>query len=236
MPRLFITGTDTEVGKTAITACLAAALRARAGGRPGAVAALKPIASGVVPGQPDADAAVLARAAGHPEACWLALPDPISPHRAQERAGVPAEPAALLRWIETFAADWVLVEGAGGWRVPLLRGPDGALFEVPDLAAAVAAPVLVVAADRLGVINHTRLTVDAIRAAGLTVAGVALNAASAADLSQHTNLDDLRALLPCPVAAVPRLADRAPDTLARAGANLARDLGLWPDAPPVAVL
>lgn len=225
MRRYFVTGTDTEIGKTTATACIAAALRLDPS-QPRTVRALKPVASGVTPEDPHSDAARIARAAGHAPACWLALPDPISPHRAQERAGVQADPQAMTAWISTFTDQIVLVEGAGGWLVPLLRGPDGALFEVPDLAHACGGPVILVAADRLGVLNHTRLTAWAIAESGLDLAGVVLNQGGPGDPSRSTNLDDLRALLPCPVAVLPPLPDERSATLAAAGAPIVRALGL----------
>jgi dethiobiotin synthase len=234
--RLFVTGTDTDVGKTVVTACLAAAVRARQPRAPAPILAVKPIASGVTPGGPPGDAELIARAAGHRARCWLSLEAPLSPHRAQERAGVVADPADLLRWLSAQRADTVIVEGAGGWRVPLLRGPDGALFEVPDLARALGAPVLIVAADRLGTLNHTRLTVDAVHAAGLPIAGVVLNRFTPGDPSRASNLDDLRALAPCAVAVLPSLPALDGATLATFGARLADDLGLWPDVSGDTVL
>lgn len=216
---LLVTGTDTGVGKTVTGAALAAALAA-AGTR---VRALKPVASGVAPGEPGEDAALLGRAAGHDPACFLRLRTPVSPHRAAALEGVTLDPDALLAWIADNRGDATLVEGAGGWEVPLAPR-----FRVAHLAAALGWPVLVVAADRLGVLNHTLLTVAAVRAAGLPVAGVVLTGPAPAagdpaeaDPSTWSNLDDLRDLLPD--VAVRRLAwlpalDRA--TLAAAGRGL----------------
>jgi len=221
--RLFVTGTDTDVGKTIVTACLAASWARSA---PGQVRAIKPVASGVEPGDPRADAAVIARAAGHAPLCWLTLRDPVSPHRAQLRAGIEAEPDALLRWLADRSAPITIVEGAGGWWVPLLQRADGGLFEVPDLARAVGGSVVIVAADRLGVLNHTRLTVQAVALAGLPCAGVVLNRMTPADPSRDSNLDDLRALLPCPIATLEHLGATTAPVLADAGDRIRGELGL----------
>lgn len=211
---LLITGTDTGVGKTVTGAALAAAV-ALGGAR---VRALKPVASGVEPGEPGEDAALLGLAAGHAPASRYRLRAPVSPHRAAALEGVTVEAEAILAWIADNAGDVTLVEGAGGWEVPL--APD---FRVAHLAAALGWPVLVVAADRLGVLNHTLLTVDAVRRAGLPVAGVVLTGPDPAtgDASTRSNLDDLRALLPdAAVRRLPWLPDLSRAALAGAGRAL----------------
>jgi dethiobiotin synthetase len=163
----FITGTDTDVGKTWVTVALLRAWRAM--GRK--VVGMKPIACG---GREDAEALLAASehaiTLGEVNPIWLQ--PPVAPYAAamiEERAiDLP-----LIR--ETFAAlrarfPSVLVEGAGGWMVPIMRD-----YAVCDLAADVGLPVVVVAANKLGVLNHTLLTVDAIIARGLPCAGVVLN-------------------------------------------------------------
>lgn len=184
MSRLFVTGTDTGVGKTTVSAALAGALR-RSGRT---VAALKPVASGVDAGAGE-DAELLAAGAGHEPRCAVALRAPLSPHRAAAMEGVRLDLGVLLDWIGAWQAEAVLVEGAGGWEVPY--APD---WRVADLAAALGWPVLVVARNRLGVLNHTLLTVAAVRARGAPLLGVVLNGAD--DGSAVGNLEDLRALLP----------------------------------------
>lgn len=181
---LLITGTDTGVGKTVVTAALAAAL-AEAGV---AVRALKPVASGVDPGHPGEDAALLGLAAGHPPATLLRLRTPVSPHRAAALEGVPVDGAAILAWVHENVGAVTLVEGAGGWEVPL-----SATFRVSHLGVALGWPVLVVAADRLGVLNHTLLTVAAVQRAGLPVAGVVLTGPGhdGAPMDNRTELVDL---------------------------------------------
>ncbi len=189
---LFVTGTDTEVGKTVVTAAIAAATGSLA---------LKPIASGVAPGTVSEDAALLALACGGVAECARTWVEPVSPHRAAERNGDPVSLALLLDWINARSAPKMLVEGVGGWRVPISWD-----FGVPELAQALGFPVLVVAANRLGVLNHTLLTVAAVQASGLQVVGVVLNNLGGQDESQATNLEDLRRLLDVPVWDFPKLA------------------------------
>lgn len=190
-PQLFITGTDTEVGKTVVTAAIAAAT--------GSVA-LKPIASGVAPGTVSEDAALLALASGGVAECARTWVEPVSPHRAAELNGDPVSLALLMDWIRARSAPEMLVEGVGGWRVPISWD-----FGVPELAQALNFPVLIVAANRLGVLNHTLLTLDAVRASGLEVAGVVLNNLGGQDASQASNLADLRRLSEVQVWDFPRL-------------------------------
>ncbi len=194
--RWFVTGTDTEVGKTLTTACLARAARSR-----GAVVACKPVASGAAPGTAGEDAERIAAAAGHDPLCFAAFATPVSPHRAAAAEGRELPPDLLDR-VRALDADTVLVEGVGGFLVPL----GGGLW-VQDLCEATGGPVVVVAADRLGTLNHTLLTLAAVRAAGFDPAVVALSRHPGwqDDPSTRTNLDDLRALAGVPVVPVPTL-------------------------------
>jgi dethiobiotin synthetase len=164
---IFITGTDTGVGKTRVAAMLVRALRAAGADAAG----FKPICCGE-----RGDAELLAAASGGGVALndvnpvWLRAP--LAPYTAAMIEGRTAD-VALVR--EKFAQlrgahATVIVEGAGGWLVPVTRD-----FSMADLAAEFALPVLVVAGNRLGAINHTLLTVAAIRAHGLRCAGVILN-------------------------------------------------------------
>ena len=110
------------------------------------------------------------------------------------------------------------MEGVGGWRVPIHWD-----FGVSELAQALEAPVLVVSANRLGTLNHTRLTVEAVRAAGLQVWGVVLNdgVGTAQDEAREHNYSDLQRFLPdLPVLRMPRLTQLTRDQLAQAGAAL----------------
>jgi dethiobiotin synthetase len=219
MPRIFVTGTDTGVGKTVATACLAQAARTR-----GTVLAVKPVASGVPAGTDGEDSVLLASAAGHAPWCAAAFVTPVSPHRAARIEGR-GLPPALLADLSALAAETVLVEGVGGWRVPLGDG-----LWTADLARTCEL-VIVVAADRLGVLNHTLLTVDAVRTAGLPVAGVVLNRGAApADASRPYNLDDLRDLLDVPVEVLDLLDPSDPGARERAGLRLLHGI-VEPGAP-----
>ncbi|MBB5917893.1 dethiobiotin synthase [Nocardia transvalensis] len=187
MSVLIVTGTSTEVGKTVVTAALAAA--ARAAGR--AVAVCKPAQTGIRPGEPG-DLAEVERLAGVDRTLELArYPDPLAPDTAARRAGRP-----LLTLDETVTAvdgladaDLTLVEGAGG---VLVRLGD---FTVLELAQKLGAPVLVVAAAGLGTLNHTELTTRALTAAGVPCAGLVIGSWPAApDLASFCNRSDLTAV------------------------------------------
>ena len=164
---LFITGTDTGVGKTRFSSMLVRALRATGVNAVG----FKPLACG---GREDAEA--LAEASGGA----LSLNDvnpvwmrpPVAPYTASIIEGRMADLNLVrAKFAEMRAAHRaVIVEGAGGWLVPITRD-----FSMADLAKEFALPVVVVAANRLGVLNHTLLTVAAIQARGLRCAGVVLN-------------------------------------------------------------
>jgi dethiobiotin synthetase len=164
---LFVTGTDTDVGKTWVSAALVRAWRAAGVDAVG----LKPIGCG---GRDDAE---LLHAASDgvltlDEVNPVWLQPPLAPYAAamvEERF----VDLGLVRDIYARLAKRhraVVVEGAGGWLVPILRD-----YAVSDLAAELSLPVLVVAANRLGVLNHTLLTVESILAKGLRCAGVLLN-------------------------------------------------------------
>lgn len=219
---MFVSGTDTEVGKTVTTACLAAALR-----NYGPVRALKPVASGVQAGTEGEDATLLAGAAGHPiPSGSVKLRAPRSPARAAREEGVVVDLQTVADWVAANVerGGATLVEGVGGWEVPV-----GASWRVADLAESLGWPVLVVASDRLGVINHTLLTVAAVRLRGLRVAGVVLTRSDS-----DGNREDLRALLPdLPIVSMATLelsAGNRPlvEVLAEAGAALLRDLSWEP--------
>jgi dethiobiotin synthetase len=203
---LFVTGTDTGVGKTVVTAALAAALR-EAGVR---VAALKPVQSG-----DDGDAQVIGAAAGHEPAVRHSFAAPVSPHRAAALEGAKVDADEVSTWVEARRGAVTLVEGAGGWMVPYAPG-----FFVADLAESLGWPVLLVAKNRLGVLNHTLLTVEAVRRRGLVIAGIVL-VDGGDDASAPTNAEDLRMLLPnVPLRRLPRLTSLDGAALAAAGRAL----------------
>ncbi|WP_216898021.1 dethiobiotin synthase [Nocardia alni] len=187
MSVLIVTGTSTDVGKTIVTASLAAA--ARAAGR--TVAVCKPAQTGVAPGDPG-DLAEIARLSGVTRTLELArYPDPLAPDTAARRCGAPLLTMAdTVAGIESLAdADLTLVEGAGGL---LVRLGD---FTLLDLAQKSGAPVLVVAAAGLGTLNHSELTTRTLAAAGVPCAGLVIGSWPAApDLACECNRDDLSAV------------------------------------------
>ena len=177
-PGLFVTGTDTGVGKTAVTCGIAAALRGQGVGR---VGVCKPLASGC---RKDREGLVSedAEALAHFADCRLPLEvvcpvryaAPLAPAVAAEESGVDVDFAAIGAALTRLdhASDVVLVEGVGGVCVPLDRAGR---VSVLDLAAAMGYPVLIVARSTLGTLNHTAMTARLLRDAGLRIAGVVMN-------------------------------------------------------------
>ncbi|HEX6971427.1 MAG TPA: dethiobiotin synthase, partial [Limnochordia bacterium] len=173
---LFVTGTDTGVGKTVLAGGVAAALRA-AGRR---VGVWKPVQSGATSGDPTGDAARLVALAGvsdgpH-EVCTAAFELPLAPLVAARLASSSIDLEALLAAGRALARryDGLIVEGAGGVYVPL--APD---CTVLDLMERLGLPVLIAARAALGTVNHTLLTVEAVRQRGLPLVGVVLNEGAA---------------------------------------------------------
>ncbi|HEY3011463.1 MAG TPA: dethiobiotin synthase [Gemmatimonadales bacterium] len=181
--RILITGTDIGVGKTWVACALARALR-DAGKR---VVAIKPVETGCV-GEPSQgeDGVRLARATGQaqPAHAILRLPDSVAPVLASERAGAEIDFDALVLKIERFAdeAEFAIIEGAGGLLAPVTWE-----WNMTDVARALGACALVVAADRLGTINHTLLTLSALELAGIVCAGVILTTPEGNDPSSDAN-------------------------------------------------
>jgi dethiobiotin synthetase len=194
---LVVTGTGTGVGKTVVTAAIAAL-------HPGRVAVLKPAQTGVAAGAPGDLADVVRLAAPATVAELARYPDPLAPATAARRAGRPAlDPAAAADAATGLAADHdlVLVEGAGGLLVPYTFGQgtdEGGTLA--DVAARLGAPVLVVATAALGTLNAAALTVEALGTRGLTCAGLVIGAWPAApDLAATENLRDLPAVTGVPL-------------------------------------
>jgi dethiobiotin synthetase len=196
---LVVTGTGTGIGKTVVTAAIAAL--ARAGGA--AVAVVKPAQTGVYPGPgsdvPDAE--TIERLSGVSDTHELArFPDPLSPEAAARVSGLPPlDLAFAARYIAKLAdsRDLVLVEGAGGLLVRY--NPGGATLA--DLAAMCGAPVLLVTAPGLGTLNHTALTLEAIAARKLRLAGVVIGCwPREPDLAARENLADLETVAGGPLA------------------------------------
>ena len=172
---IFVTGTDTEVGKTIVTRALVRAL-VDTGMR---VAALKPVESGapeidgrLVP--EDASAIIRAARSGHDisDVCAYSFPDPVSPHLAAAREGAIIEQDSILEILERHRNnfDLIVAEGAGGLMVPL-----SSTLLYADLIAATGFSLLLVSPNVLGTINATLLTLEAARSRGIEVAGVILN-------------------------------------------------------------
>ncbi len=185
-----VTGTSTAVGKTVATAALAATA-------PGSVVVVKPVQTGAADG--DSDAREVARLTGVEAQEWTTLDEPLAPDTAARRQGVeiPAVSSYAAR-LGRLAEDSVVVEGAGGLLVRLdLQG--GTLLDLASELVAAGAPVevVVVVAAGLGTLNHTELTVDALRAAGLVVRGLVIGAWPAhPGLAERCNLDDLQRIAP----------------------------------------
>lgn len=212
MIRLGVTGTDTGVGKTVIAVALVALLRHR-GLR---VVAMKPVETGIVAGTPT-DAERLRAAAGgegRPEdVCPVTYNEPLAPLVAGQRAGRPVDVDALDAAFGRLAAerDAIVVEGAGGLLVPLTEQVSYA-----ELFARWRLGLVIVAANRLGAINHVLLTVQAARAASLRIRAVVLNTLSrSTDAAGQTNAAALSQLLPdISVLSWPWQTDMSDDALA----------------------
>lgn len=225
---VFITGTDTGVGKTRIGAALAWQL-SRRGLR---VRPRKPVESGCPEG-PDGlmpqDALALCEAAGGADplgkVCPYRLRAPLSPERAARLEDVPLTLGMLYAacWAGVGPDDFLLVEGAGGFYSPMAQGALNA-----DLAGGLGLPVLVVAADRLGTLNHTLLTVEAVRMRGLAPAGLVLNQPiPQANAGGMDNAEDLARWLRCPVLRIPHSTDSGATAWRREAAGLATLAAHW---------
>jgi dethiobiotin synthetase len=213
-PGLFITATDTEVGKTVITGAIATALR-RAGHR---VGICKPIATGCN-GDIAEDAALLKKAAGSEQPIEIVNPvryrDPLAPAVAAERENRPVDREAIAAALMQLdaASDVLLIEGIGGILVPIAED-----WTVADMARDIGYPVVVVTRPRLGTLNHTALTVQAIKQGGLDLAGLVLNRCDVHEptLAEQTNGPWLerqcgtKILAKVPTVSAMNMADRIP--------------------------
>ena len=170
---LFVTGTGTEVGKTVVAAALART--AAAAGR--RVAVFKPAVSGLDQGG-EPDHALLRRAAGSAQSDDQIAPyrygPAVSPHLGAELAGEPIDAERVREGARAAAAgaDLLVVEGVGGFLVPLALGPPAYLIR--DLARELELAMVIAAAPGLGTINHTLLTIESVRVTGLEPAAVVL--------------------------------------------------------------
>lgn len=193
----FVTGTDTEVGKTAVSCALLHAAAAE-GLR---TAAVKPVAAGCDEDGRNEDAIALmqamTQALEYTQVNPVALQEAIAPHIAAAHEGknpVASQLAGICRGVMTGGADFVLVEGAGGWRVPL-----NARETLADLARELQVDVILVVAMRLGCINHALLSAEAIERDGLRLAGWVANQPGPRMACHEENLDTLQHLLPAPL-------------------------------------
>jgi len=201
---LFVTGTDTGVGKTIVAASIVTTLRAR--GEP--VRVFKPVVTGIDEPDPDwpADHELLATAAGMDprDVTPTTFGPAVSPHLAAEMDGTTLEPAELVAHARALGEPLV-AEGVGGLLVPLTTG-----YSVRDLAVDLALPLVVVARPGLGTISHTLLTIEAARAVGLTVRCVVLtpwpSEPSAMEQSNRATIEQLGGL---PVHGLPAVTPRS---------------------------
>lgn len=195
MSVLFVTGTSTEVGKTVVTAAVAALTLDRGA----TVAVVKPAQTGVGVGEPG-DCDEVTRLSGVDDVHELVrYPDPLSPAAAARTSGgQPLDPVALYDRALSLAEshDLVLVEGAGGLLVRF--DEDGTTLA--DLARGLRAPVLVVAGPQLGTLNHTALTLEALAHRGVELSGIVIGSWPAdPGLAERCNLRDLETLAARPL-------------------------------------
>lgn len=222
MSLLFVTGTSTGVGKTVVTAAVAA-LGVERGAR---IAVIKPAQTGEPDGAPG-DLSEVTRLSGVQDVHELVrYPDPLSPAAAARHTGSePLDPAAFydlaLRLVDDH--DLVLVEGAGG----LLVRYDEDGLTLADLARGLRAPVLVVAGPQLGTLNHTALTLEALANRGVELSGIVIGSWPASPgLAERSNLRDLETLAARPLlGALPEGAPHGGDFLSVARAGLGPQLG-----------
>jgi len=215
----FITGTDTGIGKTWVSAGLMHGLRERGL----AVAGMKPVASGCesTPGGLRNEDALMLRAQCSADVPYerinpYAFSPPIAPHIAAGEASVAIDFARIAEQYALLAesADRVVVEGVGGWLVPLDLGRGSA---VADLAEYLGLPAIVVVGIRLGCINHALLTVESIRSRGVPLSGWVANLVEPATDRVEENIATLERLIDAPMlGVVPHL--EGPDAPRVAGA------------------
>lgn len=216
MPRIiFITGTDTGVGKTVVTALLVHCARVSGIDAVG----LKPFSTG-----DRSDAKILAAVSGVPLDAinpWH-FPSPVSPWTAARKKGVRVKKQEVLKFVRQQRHELVLVEGAGGVLSPLGEG-----FNSLDLIRQLDCEVILVAANRLGVLSHALLSLQALQPASVKVAFIEAPAAAfKKDPSIKTNLDDLRELAgPVQIVSVPWLSG-----LSTSGASVKRNAKASADA------
>ncbi len=202
---LFVTGTDTGVGKTWVVSQLLRAMSA-SGHK---VAGMKPVAAGVIDTAdgPRNDDALALLAAGNVDLPYqlvnpVCLQRATSPHLAAAESGFAVDSGTILQAYELIRsrADLIVVEGAGGWLVPIgpaAPGTSGPTMQ--DLAQALGLPVLLVVGIRLGALNHALLTADAIRRSGLPFLGWAANCLDPGFVDMERYIESIALRLPEPL-------------------------------------
>ena len=222
-----VVGTDTGVGKTVVTAAIVARLR-----RDGVDArAIKPAQTGF----PEDDDADYVRWACDDEAAAVRLRtygEPLAPAVAARRADDPIGYEELRSETREAVddAEFAVVEGAGGLRVPLSNDPQR---EIVDLVADLDTPALVVARSGLGTLNHTALTVEALRRRNVSVRGVALNRYEGGSVAERTNPAELERMCDCPVWTLPESPLESREDVRELGAELPPFDEPVGDGPPV---
>ncbi|KXI30761.1 dethiobiotin synthase [Paraglaciecola hydrolytica] len=214
----FVTGTDTEVGKTFFSVGLLSALKAKAL----TTGAYKPVAAGCTltsEGWQNDDALALQQACSlelsYAEVNPVALAEPMAPHIAAQKAADSGNivDMSIGRIQQGFShilqkqADVVVVEGAGGWRLPLGLNQQGEQSYLSDFVAQQNLAVILVVGMRLGCLNHAILTADSIRQHGLKLAGWVANTMDPAMPCLSENIESLKGLLNAPlIGVIPQLA------------------------------
>lgn len=213
MKGYFITGTDTEVGKTVATVAWMRMLQSEGA----KVAGMKPVASGCEQtneGLRNSDALAIQSTSSTYMSYELVNPycfeSPIAPHIAAQQAGVQIDLVRILACAHQLAekSDLLLVEGVGGWQVPL-----GASMMLPDLAKTLGLPVVLVVGLRLGCINHALLSIESIQRAGCELAGWIANHVDPSMQVQQAVMETLIARIKAPLIGVVPYADK-PDMAA----------------------
>lgn len=224
MHGLFVTGTDTGAGKTVLAAAIAAVLR----GQGIAVTALKPVMTGVEEPNPAGwphDHELLARVVGRQpsQVAPLVFGPAVSPHLASELSGTPVSGPRIEESVREAAtsAEVVVVEGVGGLLVPLSDS-----YDVRALARELGMPLVIAARPGLGTINHTLLTLESARLAGLKVAGVVLTPwPRNPGAIEESNRETIARLGSVEVALLAPVEEAEPALLRRAGRSL--PIGRW---------
>ncbi|TES47324.1 ATP-dependent dethiobiotin synthetase BioD [Halalkalibacterium halodurans] len=212
MNGVFVTGTDTGVGKTIISSGLAAVLKENGID----VGVFKPMLSGVAREDPESDTSLLKELSktslSHEEITPFQFAEPLAPYVAGLQEGRSVQLADVLsHWNVIYGKhEFFIVEGAGGISVPL--GPD---FLVSHLIKALELPLVIVARPNLGTINHTFLTVQYAKQMGLEIAGIVINGMGGSpDLAEQTNPSMIEEMCQVPILGItPMLEELTPENI-----------------------